>query len=293
MTRPAGKSQLPDWLPNASFSRFVFARPHLWHLQDNGLVASLEGRPVLLFLHGAGASVHSWRDVLPALSADYRVVAVDLPGQGLSELGDRSRCSLAAMAEDIAFLLNQEGLKPDFIIAHSAGSAIALQLIVDGAVSPQGVMAINPALADFAGDAGTVFPLLAKLLTMNPLTSLALSLAGSNVNLVQRTIQGTGSKIDAAGLHGYQALFSSRAHVSATMKMMASWALKPLRQRLSEVTVPLYFLLGDRDKAVPPSATIDLARNLMNAHVEQVPLAGHLLHEEQPELICARIRQLI
>lgn len=293
MTRAWPKSELPAWLPNASLSRFVFARPHLWHLQDNGSAASAQERPLLLFLHGAGASVHSWRALLPALAPDYHVVALDLPGQGLSELGDRHRCSLTAMAEDMATLLHQENLAPDLIISHSAGSAIALQLILNGAAAPKAVLAINPALADFAGDAGTVFPFLAKLLTMNPLTPLALSLAGSNASLVQRTLKGTGSDIDDAGLRGYRALFSSQAHVSATMRMMASWSLKPLRERLDEIEVPLLFLVGDNDKAVPPAATIELARTLKTAEVEQVPMAGHLLHEEQPQLICARIRRFV
>lgn len=275
---------IPAWMPNAKLSRFVFSRPHLWHFQQGG------AGPTVLLLHGAGASVHSWRALIPDLIQDHQVVALDLPGQGLSELGDRRRCSLHAMTEDIEALLVQEALFPDMVVGHSAGGAIAFQLVVNGRIKPRAIVTINAALADFAGDAGVVFPMLAKLLTMNPITPLALSVAGSNASLVRRTIEGTGSQIDDAGLEGYRSLFSSRAHVSATMKMMASWDLKPLRDQLSQVTLPSLFLVGDADLAVPPASSLDIAKQMPSSHVEHYPAAGHLLHEEQPDEIAGQIR---
>ena len=50
-----------DW-PNRDASRFVEAAGLTWHVQIAG-----QG-PVLLLLHGTGASTHSWRDLLPGLA---------------------------------------------------------------------------------------------------------------------------------------------------------------------------------------------------------------------------------
>ena len=54
-----------DW-PNREASRFVEAAGLRWHVQVMG------AGPVLLLLHGTGASTHSWRDVMPKLAAIHR-----------------------------------------------------------------------------------------------------------------------------------------------------------------------------------------------------------------------------
>ncbi len=61
--------------------------------------------PLVLLLHGAGASTHTWRSLAPLLAEHYTLVMPDLPGQGFSRSGNRMRLGLDAMAEDIAALL--------------------------------------------------------------------------------------------------------------------------------------------------------------------------------------------
>ena len=41
------------------------------------------GRPLVL-VHGLGSSIRNWDPVVPALSAEREVIAVDLPGFGAS-----------------------------------------------------------------------------------------------------------------------------------------------------------------------------------------------------------------
>ena len=133
-----------DW-PNREHSRFVRHRPHLWHIQEAGT------GPVLLLLHGTGGATHSWRDVFPILARDYRVVALDLPGQGFTRMGVRQRCSLDAMSQDISSLLLAEDLLPDAIIGHSAGAAIALRMVRDLKRPPKAIVGLNAALENFRG----------------------------------------------------------------------------------------------------------------------------------------------
>src|SRR3954470_18459702 len=61
------------------------------------------GIPVLL-LHELGGSSESWREVIPLLASDRRVIVVDLRGAGRSEkpLGEYS---LADVADDLGALL--------------------------------------------------------------------------------------------------------------------------------------------------------------------------------------------
>jgi haloalkane dehalogenase len=76
-----GADERPPWLPERLFpfrSRFLAVGGARLHHLDEG------SGPVLLFLHGNPTWSFLYRDVIRALSADFRCVAPDYPGFGLS-----------------------------------------------------------------------------------------------------------------------------------------------------------------------------------------------------------------
>lgn len=274
-----------DW-PHAGLSRQVYCKPHRWHVQEMGT-----GDTILL-LHGAGGSTHSFRALMPLLAASFRVVALDLPGQGFTQLGARHRSGLDATAEDIASLCKQQGWQPAALVGHSAGGALALRLS-QHLLSPRGqqprVIGINPALDHFKGVAGVLFPVLAKLLSAVPFTAQIFAKTARDSGRVQSLILGTGSNIDAHGLSYYQRLISDRDHADATLIMMAQWSLDDLLKDLSNVTAKTLFIAGDKDAAVPSSVSDKAAARMPDAEVVHLPDLGHLAHEEDPETIAKLI----
>ncbi|MEM6888209.1 MAG: alpha/beta fold hydrolase BchO [Pseudomonadota bacterium] len=274
-----------DW-PNVARSKRVFCAPHRWHVQLLG-----EGADLLL-LHGAGGSTHSFRDLIPLLAKHHRVIALDLPGQGFTQLGARHRCGLDATVTDIAALIRQEGWAPAGIIGHSAGAAVGLSLVADD-VSPRGqpprIVGINPALDNFEGLAGALFPALAKILAAVPFTAQAFASLTATPARVQSLISSTGSNLDADGLSFYRRLISDRDHVDATLLMMANWPLDTLNNRLFEITAPTLFIVGEEDRTVPPRVSDKAASRMPNAHVSRIAGAGHLVHEEQPQQVARLI----
>jgi magnesium chelatase accessory protein len=254
-----------DW-PNRDHSRFVTAAGLRWHVQEFGQ----PGRPVALLLHGTGAATHSWRDLAPLLAGDYRVVAPDLPGHGFSE-----------------------GNRPAVVVGHSAGAAIALQLVVDGRAAPDRIVALNGALLPFEGVMGRVAPPIAKLMFLNPLTPRVLAFSAADRRRVRRLITGTGSTLDATGLALYERLLKSPAHIAGTLGMMAAWDLGPLVRALPGMTVPVTLVVGERDRAVPPSQADTVAAKLPEAKVVRLPGLGHLAHEEDPAAVAGLIRDML
>ncbi|MBQ1767400.1 MAG: alpha/beta fold hydrolase, partial [Aquincola sp.] len=79
-----------DW-PHRAHSRFVHAGGLHWHVQVAG-----QG-PVLLLLHGTGASSHSMAGLLPLLAERFTVVVPDLPGHAFTDALPGS-ASLPAMS---------------------------------------------------------------------------------------------------------------------------------------------------------------------------------------------------
>jgi len=112
-----------DGWPLKDHSRLVLHRPHRWHVQEAG-----KG-DTLLLIHGAGGATQSWRHLFPILARTNHVVAVDLPGQGFTQMGAQQRCGLDHMAEDLLSLVRNQGWQPKAVIGHSAGAAIALRMV--------------------------------------------------------------------------------------------------------------------------------------------------------------------
>ncbi|MBW4708304.1 alpha/beta fold hydrolase [Roseobacter sp. YSTF-M11] len=276
----------PDDWPNAGFSRQVFSAPHRWHVQETG------AGETLLLIHGAGGSTQSFRALFSHLAHTHHVVAIDLPGQGFTQLGARHRCGLEAMAEDIGHLCAQQGWQPVALVGHSAGGAIALKL-AQSLLSPRGqppaVIGINPALDTFDGIAGVLFPAIAKMLAAIPFSARIFSAASSTPSRIQALISGTGSKLESDGLALYRMLVADRDHVDATLLMMAQWSLDHLTEELPSLSARTLFITGDQDGAVPPKVSHAAAGRMQNATVVDMAGYGHLVHEEAPGEVARNI----
>lgn len=267
-----------DW-PHRDASRHITAARHLWHIQEMGT------GPLLILIHGAGGATHSFRHLIPLLTPHYRVIALDLPGQGFSVLGPRGESSLTAMARDIAILAKD--WQPHAIIGHSAGAAVALQL--SQLIPTKAVIGINAALAGFDGVSAWLFPILARSLALLPFVPQVFSKLAGNPKRVRDLLTSTGSTLDAAGEAQYLHLLRRPEHVAGTLAMMAQWNFDALLRQLPQIKTPCLLITGENDRAVPPDVSDRAATQLPNARRGHIPLYGHLVHEEAASQVAAQI----
>jgi magnesium chelatase accessory protein len=272
-----------DW-PNATDSRSVRVGGIDWHVQIAG-----DG-PVLLLLHGTGAATHSWRNMLHPLAQHFRVIAPDLPGHGFTKGRPPNGLTMHGVARALVGLLGELDAEPALVVGHSAGAAIAIRMVLDGLAHPVGIVGIAPALLPFAGIAQHLFPTMAKLLLVNPFAPHIFASVARGPGAVERFLtRSTGSKIDAAGIAAYARLFGTSAHCAGAIGMMADWDLVPLKRDLPKLAVPMLVMGGEKDAAIPVSAVLESAALIPGCGIEIVPATGHLLHEERPADIVARI----
>lgn len=269
-----------DW-PHRDTSRFVEAAGLRWHVQQAG-----DG-PVLLLLHGTGAATHSWRGLLPLLARHFTVIAPDLPGHGFTAMPASAGLSLRGMAGLVDGLLQTLGSRPVIAVGHSAGAAILATMAIEGLGRPERIVSLNGALLPMRG-AGLFGPL-ARLLFVNPLAPRIFSWRAEDIRATRRLLEGTGSRIDPAGVDFYARLFRKSGHVAATLGMMANWELDWLEGRLPRLDVPLLLVAGTRDKAVPASQARDLAGRIQAARLVEIE-GGHLMHEETPDSVADIVR---
>ncbi len=94
--------------------------------------------PTVLLIHGVGLRAEAWNAQMDALAGRFRVVAVDVPGHGQSPLSGEIR-NLLDYTDAIADGLNE----PAFVIGHSMGAMIALDMAVHYPHLVHGVAALN------------------------------------------------------------------------------------------------------------------------------------------------------
>ena len=270
----------PDW-PHRDRARRVASRPHNWCVVEAG-----EG-PVVMLLHGAGGSGHSFRHLMPLLTPHFRVVVPDLPGQGFTRSGARSRYGIDHMADDLAQLCTAMNIAPVAVIGHSAGAALALRLAER--LPLRAVVGINAALGAFDGAAGVMFPILAKVLAVTPFIPHVVSRLWGNAATVGKLLATTGSPLDEAGQAQYLTLVKDPAHVDGTLGMMAQWRLESVMPRLLEQAVPVLLIASTGDKAVPARISREAAKQLPNGQYAEIASLGHLVHEEAAEQVAALI----
>lgn len=270
--------------PHRTASTFVQTGAARWHVQRMGT-----GKPLLL-LHGTGASVHSWRDLMPILARDNEVIAIDLPRHAFTTGHSPYAMSLPAMAGEIAELLKTLEVEPAAIIGHSAGAALALQLGLDHGIGGP-IIGLSAALRPFPGPFAQIFPAVAKALFINPLVPRifagTVDVAGGAGRFLWRS---TRSRIDPAGLACYRTLLTHPGHAGGALAMMANWDLPGLRDRMGAVRNPVLLVHGESDPAIPLAWAREAQGWLANARLDVLPGLGHLAHEEAPEKVAKLIK---
>jgi magnesium chelatase accessory protein len=254
-----------------------------WHVQ-------LEGSgPIMLLIHGTGASTHSWRKVMPLLAQHYTVLAVDLPGHGFTDSVPGLRMSIAGMSDCLAALLREIEVEVTYCVGHSAGAVILCRMALQGYINPRVVISENGAFVPPAGAAGTLFSPIARFMASGPLVPRLLSWGATNPANVARMIVGTGSHLDAEGIDLYRRLVREPRHVAGALAMMANWDLHGFERELSKLETPLALIVAENDRAVPPRQAEWIKQRVVTAEIHRLAGLGHLAHEEDPTLVAAEI----
>jgi pimeloyl-ACP methyl ester carboxylesterase len=85
-----------------------------------------KGEPALVFIHCWACNRHFWDNQVAEFSKTYRVVTIDLPGQGESGQGRKSY-SVESYGDDVKTVVTKLNLKRVVLVGSSMGGPIALE----------------------------------------------------------------------------------------------------------------------------------------------------------------------
>jgi magnesium chelatase accessory protein len=266
---------------SARATRSIVVDGVTWHVVVSGT------GPALLLLHGTGASAHSWDPMWDAmrdsLAASHTVIAPDLPGHGRTSALTQP-ATLPAMSRAVAALCTALGVAPVAIVGHSAGVAIALDMVAIGLASPRAIIGFGAALVPPDRVYREWFaPVVAPIATSSLAARIGAAL-GAQPALSDLVLGAASSTLPAAQRDAYRALFASPSHVAGALAMMAAWDLAALLDRLAIASLPPTTLVhGTRDAFVPLVALRATVASLPAVTIVPWEGAGHLLHEERSD----------
>lgn len=118
-------------------------------LKNNGVNLAYEdsatGRPPILFVHGCGFDHTSFSQQTNYFTHSHRVVSVDLRGHGMSDAPQQDY-TMAAFADDLAWLCAELGLVKPVMVGHSMGGNVVLELAAQSPHLPGSLVLIDSAV---------------------------------------------------------------------------------------------------------------------------------------------------
>ena len=268
--------------------------PFMHWLPSGGRLRALEGgagRTVVL-LHGRGHSAAMWFSYLTVLARGWRVLAVDLPGFGLSSAPEGP---LRAAEDGVSFftgpveeLLLERGVGPVVVVGHSLGGLVAVELALRGRVPVERLVLLD------AMGLGPEMTRTARLFFRAGPERVARRLGP---RLFHRLLPPPETPLgQRLGMLGYELLAVPEGRPEAAK---AFNTLVPLvgevfhrRERLPEVRQPVLLVWGEREDTLPISLAEEAARRLPEVRLLRV-VAGHSPHLERPELVLPAIKAFL
>jgi pimeloyl-ACP methyl ester carboxylesterase len=105
------------------------------------------GETDVLLLHGLGATKHSFIDTFGALSRQYRVHALDLPGFGSSSKPATAGYDAPYFARTVLGAMDELGIERAHIVGNSMGGRVALEVGLSAPERVRGLGLLCPAVA--------------------------------------------------------------------------------------------------------------------------------------------------
>jgi pimeloyl-ACP methyl ester carboxylesterase len=278
---------------DAAASRFLQAAGTNLHYIEAG-----SGDPPIVLVHGLGSTVTKWRDVLPALGATRRTMALDLPGFGLSG-APRARYTFGFLAGGVRAFLDAAGVDRAVLVGNSLGGIIAMWLAAAWPERVAGLVLVDAALPLPPGvrpDSGTIVRMLAASV---PGVGEALYSAYVRRKTPDQIVaEGLArnvadpSRVSAATLELLRSEAAERARRPELRRPLMSvqrhllWMLSAGRAEVervaASVAVPTLLLWGSKDALVPLAVGEHWVGRIPGAELVVLEGAGHNPQLEEP-----------
>ncbi len=254
--------------------------------------------PSIVMLHNGGTSSTIWRHQVEALSADHRVIALDLPGFGASPRPEEP-ARLDDLVELVAAMIDELRLAPALLVGNCMGTNISVSLARSRPEVVTGILAVNP-LTDATFGGGRIGFLhkmgnvaAAPTRVVRSLSRRVRTPRPAGVASLRFQLGSTGV---SRGLHHDPELLACQGRADQMPALvdvlddMASYGEADRTDVPSDI--PVWIVWGEQNRVLSRRKGAHLAERFHAERVEVLHGCGHLPMLEEPDSVTSLITEL-
>ncbi|WP_413519437.1 alpha/beta fold hydrolase [Psychrobacter glacincola] len=298
-------AELKQWqLPNSEFIAIQGMQAHVLQSDkcdvyrsrasiDQTVSAGQSLPEAVVLLHGTSASLHTWQGWTKALSDEYCVVSMDLPGFGLTGpyTDETIKYNSANYAKFVIQVLDSLNLKKVTLAGNSLGGKIAWRT---AALYPDRIDKLI--LVDAVGYPATPkqVPIgfkLAKYSSLTPILSRVLPRDVVKKSVL--SVYADDSKVDEALIDRYYDLTLRQGNRRALNRRLQEMDNTSDQAQIKQLDLPTLIIWGAQDDLIPVKNTALFHKDISNSQLKIFNDLGHVPHEEDPVATVKVVKQFL
>lgn len=255
--------------------------------EDDDFSAPWAPRQTILIQHGFGRNSQFWRQWVPMLAGDYRVIRRDLRGHGGSgDPGEAYPWSFDGLVKDLAAFCDALDLRDVHLLGESTGGMLAIGF---AATHPARVRSLT-----LCGTPTTIGPAEQKFLALGYETWQAALIQMGSQGWARKLLSqpGTAPRGDEARTEWSIEQFG-RAKTESLVGYSRVVSTTDVTPSLAEVLVPALVLAPTRSAAVPLAESERIAAALPRVDLVRVAGEGHEIYIDRPEECVSALRSFL
>lgn len=260
--------------------------------------------PALVLSDGIGCDGYIWKYIKRDLAREHKLVHWHYRGHGRTPVPrDRSRVSMADLADDLASVMDAAGLAEATLVGHSMGVQVCLEAYRRHARRVNGLIL----MCGSYGHPLRTFKGRRTLETVLPYAAFAInrSIIGGMIGSIWRNIVPTKLSFALATrmeinpeLVQFEDFFPYLEHIANVdlplfVDMLAHAGRHSAREILESIAVPTLIIAGERDGFTPRSLSDEMGDKIPGAKLVVVEGGSHTAPIERPQLVTDEVRELL
>lgn len=231
--------------------------------------------PVILMLHGWKDTLHTFDGIASPLMKTHRVLRLDMPGFGGSEM-PKGTWDISAYVDFVEKFIGKLHLDVDTIIGHSFGGRITIKGVGTGVLKPRHVVLVSA-----AG--------LAKRKTIRNTLLAALSKIGR----IATAIPPFSFRRQELRRKLYKAIGSDYFNAGVLKDTFVKVVSEDLSEYAKKISVPTLIVWGSSDDTTPIEQADRIHSLVRGSVLKVIDGGGHFVHCQKPTETADEIKKFI
>lgn len=280
-------ARLEERYASDGHSQFMALMGMRVHFRDQG--PRSDSLPLVL-VHGTSSSLHTWDSLVAMMSAQKRLIRMDLPAFGLTGPHPAGDYSIGAYNRFLDSFLTRLGVDSFIMAGNSLGGAIAWNHAVAYPGKVRGLILVNAGGYPRKDEKGSLgFKLAAMPVVGSILTSCTPRW------LIRKSIGNAyydPSRISEETVTRYHEMILREGNRDATLSLFRT-RNRPSPERIRELRCPTLVLWGRHDQLISVDNAAKFGRDIPGARVVVLENSGHVPMEENPVETAAEVRRFL